>query len=275
MELLKEILQAIVLGLVQGLTEFLPVSSSGHLILFKKLFGLDAETFGLNFDIAVHVATLLAVFVVFRKTIWNLIRHPFQKTVLWLIIATIPAALVGVFLDDQVEAVSQSGGFLGICFLFTAGVLLFAEKMSKRAQSNLEMEDLTWWKAGAIGLAQGVAVMPGISRSGSTLSAGLLTGLGTGAALSFSFLMSIPVIGGSLVLGVKDTLENPEHFNVWVILAGMLAAAASGYVAVRFMLNFIRKKGMKVFAIYLVVIGVLVLMDQLFFRQFFDVFLLG
>ena len=243
--------------------------------MFKKLFGLDAETFGLNFDIAVHVATLLAVFVVFRKTIWNLIRHPFQKTVLWLIIATIPAALVGVFLDDQVEAVSQSGGFLGICFLFTAGVLLFAEKMSKGAQSNLEMEDLTWWKAGAIGLAQGVAVMPGISRSGSTLSAGLLTGLGTGAALSFSFLMSIPVIGGSLVLGVKDTLENPEHFNVWVILAGMLAAAASGYVAVRFMLNFIRKKGMKVFAIYLVVIGVLVLMDQLFFRQFFDVFLLG
>ena len=129
MELLKEILQAIVLGLVHGLTEFLPVSSSGHLILFKKLFGLDAETFGLNFDIAVHVATLIAVFVVFRKTIWELIRHPFQKTVLWLIIATIPAALVGVFLDDQVEAVSQSGGFLGICFLYTAGVLLFAEKM--------------------------------------------------------------------------------------------------------------------------------------------------
>ncbi len=270
-----EILQAFILGLVQGLTEFLPVSSSGHLILFKKLFGLDAETFGLNFDIAVHVATLIAVFIVFRKTIWNLIRHPFQKTVLWLILATIPAALVGVFLDDQIEAVSQSGGFLGLCFLFTAGVLLFSEWIAKRKQANLEMEDLTWWKAGAIGLAQGVAVMPGISRSGSTLSAGLLTGMNKASAISFSFLMSIPVIGGSLLLGVKDTLENPESFNVGVILAGMIAAAASGYIAVRFMLNFFRKKGMKVFAIYLAILGILVLVDQLFFRQFFDVFLMG
>lgn len=270
-----EILQAFILGLVQGLTEFLPVSSSGHLILFKKLFGLDAETFGLNFDIAVHVATLIAVFIVFRKIIWNLIRHPFQKTVLWLILATIPAALVGVFFDDRIEAISQSGGFLGLCFLFTAGVLLFSEWVAKRKQANLAMEDLTWWKAGAIGLAQGVAVMPGISRSGSTLSAGLLTGLGKSSAISFSFLMSIPVIGGSLLLGVKDTLENPESFNIGVILAGMLAAAVSGYIAVRFMLNFFRKKGMKVFAIYLIILGVLVLVDQLFFQQFFDVFLMG
>ncbi len=270
-----KILQAVILGLVQGLTEFLPVSSSGHLILFKKLFGLDAESFGLNFDIAVHVATLIAVFIVFRKIIWNLIRHPFQKTVLWLILATIPAALVGVFFDDQIEAISQNGGFLGLCFLFTAGVLLFSEWFAKRKRANLEIEDLTWWKAGAIGLAQGVAVMPGISRSGSTLSAGLLTGLGKSNAISFSFLMSIPVIGGSLLLGVKDTLENPESFNIGVILAGMLAAAVSGYIAVRFMLNFFRKKGMKVFAIYLIILGVLVLVDQLFFQQFFDVFLMG
>ena len=243
--------------------------------MFKKLFGLDVNTFGLNLDIAVHVATLLAVVVVFRKTIWNLVRHPFQKTVLWLILATIPAGLVGVFLDDQIEAVSQSGGFLGICFLVTAGILLLSEWIATRKQANLEMEDLTWWKAGAIGLAQGVAVMPGISRSGSTLSAGLLTGLSKSSAISFSFLMSIPVIGGSLLLGVKDTIENPESFNVWVILAGMVSAAVSGYVAVRFMLNFFRKKGMKVFAIYLVVLGILVLADQLFFHQFFDVFLLG
>lgn len=271
-----EILQAFILGLVQGLTEFLPVSSSGHLILFKKLFGLDTEKFGLNFDIAVHVATLLAVFVVFRKTIWELIRHPFQKTVLWLILATIPAAVVGVFFDDQIEAISQSGGFLGICFIVTAGVLLFSEWISKRrVHNNLEMEDLSWWKAGAIGLAQGVAVMPGISRSGSTLSAGLMTGLNKSSAIQFSFLMSIPVIGGSLLLGIKDTLESPESFNAGVILAGMVAAAVSGYVAVRFMLNFFRKKGMKVFAIYLIILGILVLVDQLFFRQFFHIFLMG
>lgn len=271
-----EILQAFILGLVQGLTEFLPVSSSGHLILFKKLFGLDAEMFGLNFDIAVHVATLVAVFIVFRQTIWGLLRHPFQKTVLWLIIATIPAALVGVFLNDQIEAISQSGGFLGICFLVTAVILTGSEYIAKRrADSQLEIEGLSWWKAGLIGVAQGVAVMPGISRSGSTLSAGLMTGLGKSNAIQFSFLMSIPVILGSLVLGVKDTLESPESFNFAVILTGMVAAAVSGYVAIRFMLNFFRRRSMKAFSIYLAVIGILVLADQLFFNQFFDVFMLG
>ncbi len=271
-----EVIQAFILGLVQGLTEFLPVSSSGHLILFKKLFGLNVEKFGLNFDIAVHVATLLAVFIVFRKAIWALIRHPFQKTVLWLVLATIPAGLVGIFLNDPIEEISQSGGFLGICFLITAGVLFFSEWMAKRCNRGQgEIEDLTWWKAGCIGLAQGVAVLPGISRSGSTLSASLIAGLGKSQAIQFSFLMSIPVIGGSLLLGIKDTLESPESFDVAVVLAGMIGAAVSGYVAVRFMLNFFRRRSMKVFAIYLLVIGTLVLADQLLFNQFFDVFLLG
>lgn len=274
---MMRILQAIILGLVQGLTEFLPVSSSGHLILFKKLFGLDAQMFGLNFDIAVHVATLLAVFIVFRKTIWALIRHPFQKTVLWLIIATIPAAVIGLLFDDSIEAISQSGGFLGICFLVTAAVLMLSEYLAGRRAANtrMEIEDLSWWKSGLIGVAQGVAVMPGISRSGSTLSVGLMTGLGKSAALQFSFLMSIPVILGSLLLGIKDTLESPESFDAAVILSGMLAAAVSGYVAVRFMLDFFRRRSMKVFSIYLTVIGILVLADQLFINRFFEVFLLG
>lgn len=268
-----KILKALILGLVQGLTEFLPVSSSGHLILFKKLFGLDPEIFGFNFDIALHVATLLAVFVFFRREIWALIRHPFQKTVLWLIIATIPTGVIGLLFNKKVEEISQSGGLLGFCFLITAAVLLWSESLSKKKAEQLEIEELTWWKAGAIGLAQGIAVLPGISRSGSTLSAGMLTGLRKQSALYFAFLMSIPVTLGSLLLGVKNTLESPESFDAAVVLAGMAAAAVSGYVAVRFMMDFFRRRSLKGFSVYLAVLGVLVLFDQLVTKRFFTVFL--
>ena len=127
-----EILQSIILGLVQGLTEFLPVSSSGHLILMKKLFGIDQEQFGLTFDIALHFATLIAVFIVFWPDIVALIKKPIQKTTGLLIIATIPAALVGVFLDDYIEQISQSGGFLGIAFIATAALLFFSQKAKKK-----------------------------------------------------------------------------------------------------------------------------------------------
>ena len=122
-----EILKAIILGIVQGLTEFLPVSSSGHLIVFKKLFGLEAETFGLTFDIALHIATLAAVILVLWKDILPLLKKPVQKYVGLIIVATIPAGLIGVFFDDTVEELSQSGGFLGIAFLITAAVLCISE----------------------------------------------------------------------------------------------------------------------------------------------------
>ncbi len=263
-------LQAIVLGLVQGLTEFLPVSSSGHLILLKKLFHIEAETFGLTFDIALHVATLVAVVIVFRRDILHILKKPFQRLTLYLIIATIPAALVGFFFDDYIEEISASGGFLGIAFLITAAVLLLSEKVGKRYK---ETEQMSCVDAGLIGAAQAVAVIPGISRSGSTLSAGLFTGLKKEAALRFAFLMSIPVILGSAVLGIKDVIENPGSMEWGVVLCGMAAAGISGYAAVRFMLNFFRKRSLKVFALYVGIIGVFVLLDQLIFKQFFDVFL--
>ena len=126
-----KILQAIILGIVQGLTEFLPVSSSGHLILFKKVFGFDPEAFGLTFDIALHLATLVAVFIVFRKDIGSILKKPYQKLTFLLIIATIPAALVGFFFEDYVEAVAASGGFLGFAFILTAILLILAERRKK------------------------------------------------------------------------------------------------------------------------------------------------
>lgn len=266
-----DILQGIILGIVQGLTEFLPVSSSGHLILFKKLFGIDQEQFGLTFDIALHFATLIAVFVVFWPDIVAILKKPVQKLTGLLIIATIPAVFVGLFLDDYIEEISQSGGFLGFAFLFTAALMFFSQKIPSKSK-NIDM--MKYSDAAVIGLMQGVAVMPGISRSGSTTSAGLIMGVEKAASMRFAFLMSIPVILGSAVLGVKDIVTNPEPINWAPVLAGMLAAGVSGYFAVRFMLNFFKKRSLNIFSVYVAVLGILILIDQLFFNQFFDVFLI-
>ncbi len=263
-------LYALILGLVQGLTEFLPVSSSGHLILFKHLFGMDAEMFGLTFDIALHFATLAAVCVVFREKIFALIKKPFQTYTYLLIIATIPAALVGVFLDDYIEKISQSGGFLGLAFLVTAAVLLIAEKTGKRIKDG---EDIKIIDATSIGIAQGIAVMPGISRSGSTLAAGMIMGLKKEAALDFSFMMSIPIILGSSVLGVKDIIEAPASVDFPVVLLGMIAAGLSGYFAIKFMLDFFKKHSLVWFSAYVAIAGVFVLFDQLVTNRFFEYFM--
>ncbi len=264
-------LYAMILGLVQGLTEFLPVSSSGHLILFKKLFGMNPDMFGLSFDIALHVATLAAVCVVFREKIFELLKKPFQKYTYMLIIATVPAALVGVFFDDAIDAISQSGGFLGIAFLITAGVLLVAEKFGSRKKDSDAMK---YSDSVAVGIAQGIAVMPGISRSGSTLAAGMIMGLEKQTAMDFSFMMSIPIILGSAVLGVKDIVESPVPVDVAVMLIGMVAAGLSGYFAVKFMLDFFKKHSLMWFSVYVAAAGLFVLVDQLFTHHFFDYFLL-
>ena len=265
-----EVLKAIVLGIVQGLAEFLPVSSSGHLIVFKKLFGMDPASYGLSFDIALHFATLIAVCFVLWEEIWPLIKHPIQKYVLWIIVATVPAVLVGIFLDDYVEEFSQSGGFLAPCFFITAILLWVSETVGKRTKDR---DDITLKDSVIIGCTQAVAVMPGISRSGSTLSAGLFCGLKKEVAITFSFMMSIPVIAGSAVLGVKDIVKDPSSIQLVPTLCGMVAALISGFFAVKFMISFFKKHTVKGFAIYVAVLGTLILVDQLFFQKFFDTFL--
>lgn len=266
-----EILQSIILGLVQGLTEFLPVSSSGHLILIKKLFGVDQEQFGLTYDIALHFATLIAVFIVFWPDILALLKKPIQKTTGLLIIATIPAGLIGLFLDDYVEQISQSGGFLGLAFLFTAFLLFFSQK-AKTKSKNIDL--MTYKDATVIGLMQGVAVMPGVSRSGGTTSAGLIMGVDKESSMRFAFLMSIPVVMGSAVMGIKDIVTEPTPVEWIPVIAGMIAAGVSGYFAVKFMINFFKKRSLNVFAIYVGILGVLILVDQIFFQKFFTVFLM-
>ena len=241
------------------------------MILFKKLFGIDQSQFGLTFDIALHFATLIAVFIVFWPDILAILKKPIQKLTGLLIVATIPAVIVGLFFDDYIEEISQSGGFLGIAFLITAAALYFSQKVGKRLKT---IDDMSYVDAAVIGITQGVAVVPGISRSGSTTSAGLFMGLQKGESLRFAFLMSIPVILGSTVLGVKDIVSDPGVIQWGPMIAGMIAAGVSGYFAVRFMLNFFKKRSLNVFAVYVLILGILILADQLFFKKFFTVFLL-
>jgi len=267
-----EVLQAILLGLLQGLTEFLPVSSSGHLLIFKKLFEVDTNVFGLYFDIALHVATLIAVFVVLWKDILSLIRKPFQKLMLMLVVATIPAVIVGVLFQSKIEEVCETGGYLGISFIITAIVIWMADTYAF-SNKGKNLDDITYKNAGLIGISQAIAILPGISRSGSTLSTGMLTGLKKDAAVRFAFLMSIPVILGSAGLGIKDIAVSTEPVQWLPLIAGMIAAAVAGYISITFMINFLKKRSMKVFSVYVLIIGTLILTDQLFFQRFFTYFM--
>lgn len=265
------IFEAIVFGLIQGLTEFLPVSSSGHLALFKHLFGVDFDKFGMSFDVALHFATIAAVIVVLRKDIWELLKKPFQKTTLYLIVATIPAAVIGVLFNDAVGGLGEILWLVGVFFLITGVILFVSDKMSKGEQTEKRsMEDMTMRDALSAGVAQAVGVLPGISRSGSTISGGLISGMSRDGATRFSFLMSIPIILGSCLFDLLDIVTGEVAVDSAVLvptLVGMVVAGISGYLACRFMLNYIRKKGMKIFVYYMLFIGVFAIVWDLWISK--------
>ncbi len=250
--------QAMILGLVQGLTEFLPVSSSGHLILVRELMGLngaDASQFNLMFDIMVHVGTLVAVVLVLYKDILGLFRKPFKR-LLMLIVACIPAAVVGFLCKDYIEEYFSTATYLCFFFMFTAVIMLVSEIVAKH---NKRQKDLGWGGAIAMGVMQGAGVFPGISRSGSTIFGGTVAGTDSKQVATFSFLMSIPIILGSLLLSLIDigqagALGNVDWFSIFV---GAACAFASGYFAIRVMLKLIAKANYKWFSLYLAVISIL------------------
>lgn len=247
-----------ILGLVQGLTEFLPVSSSGHLILVRELMGLNGATnsqFNLMFDVFVHLGTLVAVAIVLYKPILELFKKPY-KNLLMLIVATIPAVIVGFAFKDYIEEYFSTATYLCFFFLFTAVIMLVSELVAKR---NKAPKDISWGSAVAMGLMQGAGVFPGISRSGSTIFGGTVSGAKSNQIATFSFLMSLPVILGSLLLSVIDVAQagaiaQIDWFSVFV---GAASAFASGYIAVRVMLKLIAKANFKWFSAYLFVIAVL------------------
>ena len=254
------ILQSIILGIVQGLTEFLPVSSSGHLVLVEKLMNVQTE--GLFFfNIMMHVGTLVAVCVYYRKDILALLKKPFQKMTYMLIIATVPAVLVALLFGDAVEA-AFGGKLLGPCFLITAVILFFSERLASKKYSR-PLEKMNWLDALFIGIAQAFAIFPGISRSGSTISAAVSQGLDRKEAGKFSMLMSAIAIVGSTVLEVPDVLEQGlVGVSISGLVLGMIAAAISGYLAIGLLNLVLKKGGLRYFSYYMVLIAIVTIAGQ-------------
>ncbi len=258
-------IQAIILGIIQGLTEFLPISSSGHLVLFQKIFGINEPT--LIFDTMVHVGTLAAVITVLWKDIFSLLKKPFQRLTWLLIAGTIPTGIIGVMFKDSFEALYKSGSTLGFEFLVTGMVILLAERLNS---GRKHAEETSYLDAAFIGVMQGAAILPAVSRSGLTISGALMRDLDREFAAKFSFLLSIPAILGAAVFQVKDILDaGVTDIITAPIAAGTIAAAVAGYFSVRFMILLIKKGSMKVFSYYVFALGALVLIDQYITHLFF------
>ena len=259
---------ALLLGIVQGVCEFLPVSSSGHLLLMQKLAGIDPNQGGAFFSVMLHLATLVAVCVVYRKKLWALIRRPIQKTVGHLILATIPTVVVALVLKDLFGSFydkAESGAYLGVCFLITALLLLGSDALMVRSKKRKRnMKEMTALDALVIGGMQCVGILPGVSRSGATISGALFSGLDRKSAADFSFLMSIPAVLGGAVLEAKDAIsEGAFSVPILPLLAGMAAAGVTGYFAIRFMIRLITQKKLWGFAAYTAVLGVVVVVLQI------------
>lgn len=260
------IIEASLLGLLQGLGEFLPISSSGHLLLGRMLLGLtiDESPAYKMLDILLHVGTLIPILIVFWKDWWAILKNPFKsKTLLLLFVASMPTLVVKFIFDDFIDG-CDTGWFLGVSFLMTAIFLLVAEYVSGRKQSKTDKPGFL--HAIVMGCMQGVALLPGVSRSGSTLAGGLLSGLDRKSAAKFSFMMSAPAIAGALLLEGKDAIEEGwiTELDLLPTLVGVLVAAVVGYLAIRFMLKHITKVSLNWFALYVAILGVLFLALQLF-----------
>jgi undecaprenyl-diphosphatase len=267
------IINAIILGIVQGLTEFLPVSSSGHLVLLQKIFNIEKPP--LFFDTMLHVGTLLAVVTVLWKDIFEILKKPIQKLTGFLILATIPAVIAALLFEDAIEEIFTTGKLLGVCFIITAALLVTAELLSRRnknANSSAAQPDengakMTWFHALFIGIMQALAIPPGISRSGATISGSLFCKLDRNFAARFSFLMSIPAILGAVVMQTKKLVSHGStegaHFGTAAIIVGTIVSAVVGFFAVKFMLKIIKEKSLFGFAIYTGVLGLIVLILQM------------
>lgn len=264
------ILHSIILGAIQGLGEFLPVSSSGHLLLSRIFFGIQTDSPAMKMlDILLHVGTLIPVLLVFRKEWIDMILHPVRnRTLLLLVIASLPTLAVYIIakkLFPQVNgfAVFDNGWFLGVSFLITAIFLLVCDSLASRKERTVKKVGIL--QAVVMGLFQGIGMIPGVSRSGSTILGGVSTGLSKSVAARFSFMMSAPAILGSLLMEGKDALELGYASSIELVpcIAGVVSAALIGYLSIRFMLRIITKVPLSWFALYVAILGVAYLVFQL------------
>lgn len=246
-----EVLALIMLGLLQGLTEFLPVSSSGHLVLFGNLFKIEETLF---ISIILHCATLLSVILVLRKEIWYIVRHPFSKESMNLIIATIPTCVIAILLLPLAN-VAFSGKFLGLSFLFSAFLLFFSER--KKNSKPYCSKQIEGKDAFIMGVAQGLAIFPGISRSGATISAGLYSGVDKKSCAKFSFLMSLPVILLSLFMEIYEVVNSNQVLSVSFLglALAFIVAFLVGALSIKLMIKLTSSTNLKYFSLYLVLIA--------------------
>ena len=250
-------LEAFILGIVQGLTEFLPVSSSGHLLLSKEILGIDAEG-GVTFEILVHAATVFSTLTVFRKDIFNLLRglfrfeyNPETGYLLKIAVSMIPVLIVGLFFKEQVEALFGSGILLvGFMLLLTALLLLFSHFSQKRNRP------ITYGKAFIIGLSQACAVLPGLSRSGTTISTGLMLGIGKNEVARFSFLMVLVTILGEAFLDFVKGEFSASDISLTAMILGFAGAYISGLLACKLMIKLVAQVKLYWFAIYCAAAGI-------------------
>lgn len=261
------ILQAVILGIIQGLTEFLPISSSAHLVLAPYFLGwkIPAEQV-FPFDVLVQAGTLIAVIIFFWNDLWQILkgwlqalwkRQPFstpQARLGWfLILASIPAGLGGVLIKDAVESVFLNPRATGYFLLLTAVLLAAAERLGKRKR---EFSQIGWLDALIIGLFQLVSLFPGVSRSGSTIVGGMFRNFDRRSAARFSFLMSVPVMLGASLVSLKDLVQTPSlNGFLPIILVGFLAAGVVGYLSIRWLLSFLTRHSLYWFAIYCTLLG--------------------
>lgn len=259
-------LQAIILGVVQGLTEFLPVSSSGHLQLANEILGTDLNPeSNLTFSLTLHAATVLSTIVILWAEIWKLLKGIFSRSftaeqayVLKIVISMIPVGIVGVFFKDYIEAAFSSIAVVGVMLLVTAALLTFAYYAKPRQKQELSYRD-----AFIIGLAQAVAVLPGLSRSGSTIATGLLLGNKKESVAQFSFLMVLPPILGNALL---DCLKGDFGGGVETLplVAGFVTAFITGCIACKWMIDIVKRGKLIWFAVYCAIAGVVALATYIF-----------
>ena len=266
-----DIISAIILGAVQGISEFLPISSSGHLVIVPHLLGVET---GLAFDVILHVGTLVAIFTFFWKEIIKIIkgfivsiinltdgfdkykdglrRVPEERFAWLIIIATIPTGIMGLLFDKAVETIFRGTVFVGLFLIITGIILYYSERHSS---GNITEKDMSFKQAITIGICQGIAVLPGISRSGATIASGLCLGLNREYAARYSFLLSVPAVVGAAVFKVKDMATIDA--TTTVLVAGFLSSVIFGYLSIKLLMKMIEGWSLDIFAYYCLIVGIL------------------
>jgi undecaprenyl-diphosphatase len=264
-------IQAIILGIIQGLSEFIPISSSAHLVITQSLFGWKIpEQQAFIFDVLVHLGTLVAVVLYFRLELWQIVKAVISGIVRknlfdeemsrlgWIILlATVPAVIFGVLFQSQVEQAFSSPLFAGIFLLVTAVLLFLAEMIGNRSKKLVEV---TWRDGLIIGLFQAIALFPGISRSGSAITGGMIRNLDRTSSARFSFLLSIPAIVGAVVLASVDLVRSPNFsLQIPTIIGGFIVSGIVGYFSIRWLLAYLTRRPLYIFSAYCLVVSIIII----------------